>query len=100
MSKIFLAAVLLIGSASASFAYSPSTVDVNSLSGKAMADHPGVNGPSAGTRFNANSEDSSLSGYVMRTHPGNRGGRTSEPLAKPQDDSLSGKAMHDHPGNG
>ncbi len=99
MSKTILAAALLIASVSASHAYTPSPIDLTSLSGKAMADHPGVSGRSSGTHFTAKPEESSLSGHEMRNHPGNRGGRTAAPTAKPQEDSLSGRAMHDHPGN-
>lgn len=100
MSKTIIAAVLLIASASVSHAYTPSYPDLNSLSGKAMADHPGVRGPGTTARPTAHPDDFSLSGQAMRNHPGNRGGFTAMPTAKPGDDSLSGQAMKNHPGNG
>ncbi|MDQ8697472.1 hypothetical protein [Hyphomicrobium sp. LHD-15] len=99
MRKTILAAALLIASVSATHAYTPANIDTNSLSGKAMADHPGVTGRSKITGFPGRPDETSLSGQEMRRHPGNHGGTTANPTAKPQDESLSGKAMHDHPGN-
>jgi hypothetical protein len=100
MSRTILAVALLIASASVSHAYTARNIDINSLSGKAMAEHPGVNGNSADAHFTTKPYESSLSGQVMRGLKANNVGSTATPTAKPDENSLSGKAMHDHPGNG
>jgi hypothetical protein len=99
MSKTIIAAIVLAASASGAYAYTPSYLDVTSLSGKAMADHPGVIGRGATANPTAKSSETSLSGQAMRALPGNKGGHTAMPTTKPGDQSLSGKAMKDHPGN-
>lgn len=99
MSKTLLAAVLLLSSASASFAYAPTFFDVNSLSGKAMSEHPGVTGRSKGVHSLAKPEEYSLSGHEMRLHPGNRGGSAVRPGNK-HDESMSEKSPFEIPADG
>jgi hypothetical protein len=91
MSKTIIAAIVLAASASGAYAYTPSYLDVTSLSG--------VIGRGATANPTAKSSETSLSGQAMRALPGNKGGHTAMPTTKPGDQSLSGKAMKDHPGN-
>jgi hypothetical protein len=93
MNKPFLAAMLL--ALSSSFAIAD-----NSLTTKAMSDHPGTMG---GTTADPTAKPAAtgLSEKQMQNQPGvnsDKTGSTAMPNAKPSDGSLSGKEMEDAPG--
>lgn len=88
MKTPFLAVTLL--ALSTTFAQA----EVNSLSGKAMADLPGTKGGSTANPT-ARVETGDLSDHAFRILPGAKTGRTANPLAQPDDFSLSAKAMKD-----
>ncbi len=94
MLKPFLAATLL--ALSTSFALA----EDNSLTGKAMSEHPGTMGGSTANPT-AKPNSGSLSEQQMQNQPGvnsDRLGTTASPNAVPADGSLSAKVMKDEPG--
>ena len=96
MLKPFLAVTLLALSTTLA------TAEDNSLTGKAMKDHPGT---TSGTTVNptVKPDSGSLSEKAMQDQPGvnkDTTGTTADPTAKPADGSLAGKVMKDHPAVG
>lgn len=91
MTRTILTAAVLALSAASAFAATD-----NSITGKAMADHPGTHG---GTTANplAHNWSGSLSDAQMQQQLGGRKGfgRTNAPTAKDDDGSLSSKVMKD-----
>jgi hypothetical protein len=96
MKKPFLAVMLL--ALSATFAMA----EDNSVTSKAMKDHPGTMGGTTVTPT-AKPDSGSLSEKAMQDQPGvnkDTTGTTADPTAKPADGSLADKAMKDNPAVG
>jgi hypothetical protein len=94
MMKPFLAATMLVLSASVVFA-------ADDLSTKEMKDNPGVSGGGSTSSPTAKPNSGSLSEGQMQHQPGvnsDKTGKTDMPNAKPADSSLSREEMDQNPG--
>lgn len=94
MMKPFLAATMLVLSASVVFA-------ADDVSTKVMKDNPGVSGGGSTAMPTAKPNSGSLSEGQMQHQPGvnsDKTGTTAMPNVKPADGSLSGEEMDQNPG--